>query len=80
MSADEQVLPGDEGKSQLLNHLEKLSVSHDMTEEDAESINNMNRAIIIDGMTVVQQLTPKPVWVKRATIWRLCFFEKSTVW
>ena len=35
-----------------------------MTEEDVESRNNMYRAIIIDWMTVAQQLTPKPVWVK----------------
>ena len=76
MSADGQVLPGDGEKSQLLNHLERLSVSHDMTEEDAESRNNMNRAIIIDGMTVVQQLTPKPVWVKTGNDLATSFLRK----
>ena len=75
-SADGQLLPGDEGKSQLLNRLEKLSVSHDMPDEDAESRNNMNRAIIIDGMTVVQQLTPKPVWVKTGNDLATSFLRK----
>ena len=47
-----------------------------MTEEDAESRNNMNRAIIIDGMTVVQQLTPKPVWVKTGNDLATSFLRK----
>ena len=47
-----------------------------MTEEDAESRNNMNRVIIIDRMTVVQKLTPKPGWVKTGNDWANLFLGK----
>eukprot|EP00112_Aurelia_sp_Birch-Aquarium-sp1_P000923 Seg1091.3 transcript_id=Seg1091.3/GoldUCD/mRNA.D3Y31 product="hypothetical protein" protein_id=Seg1091.3/GoldUCD/D3Y31 len=60
MLSDGNLHPGHEGKSQLLQSLEKLCKE----KEETESITSVESIVIIDAMVIVQKIAPKPSWVK----------------